>query len=134
MTGSRWPRTARIAAIALYAIATVLVGFGHAEARLAAAAATTTPPIDLDDYRLPDGSLPVLCLSEDGAGEGEGWRHVLCDACLVSSGHAPAPSSPTAALASVGHRESRPAIHRAVLARTVCRANGARGPPVPARA
>lgn len=134
MTGIQWPRTARIAAIALYAIATVLVGFGHAEERWAPAAAATAPSIDLDDYRLPDGSLPVLCLSEDGEGEGDGRRHVLCDACLVSSGHAPAPSSPTAAPASVGHRESRPAIDRAVLARTVCPANRARGPPVPARA
>lgn len=66
----------------LCAVALLLVGSVH---QLPARAASA-PAIDLSAYALPDGTLPVLCLSpaDDGSSSGTPHSHG-CEACRLAA-------------------------------------------------
>lgn len=67
----------------LCAVALLLVGSVH---QLPAPAAPAPAGMDLSDYTLPDGSLPVLCLSpsDDESSPGVPHRHG-CEACRLAA-------------------------------------------------
>lgn len=124
----RIPKSLTTVAIALYALASVLVGIAHAIADPGRSAAAASSQPSLDGYRLPDGSLPVLCLTDRDGGEPASQRPV-CDACLVSSAHALPPAGPAGdAIEERAQARAAPSAPRpAVAAR--CGANRARAPP-----
>lgn len=67
----------------LCAIALLCVGFAHKTP----VSVTAIPTAELAAYTLPDGSLPVLCLPEDG-GHGKGGGHDFgngCEACRITA-------------------------------------------------
>ena len=69
--------TARIWFAALYALATIVIGFAHRMPEVA------PPAFDLAAYVLPDGTTPVLCAADQ---DGE-HRHGIgsgCDACRIA--------------------------------------------------
>lgn len=66
-------------AIAFYALATLTLGFAHKPV----AVSNRAPDFDLAAYQLPDGTLPDLCLGQDG-GSPAGKGAVHCDACVLT--------------------------------------------------
>lgn len=81
------PRRARGAIPALVhllcAVALLLVGSVH---QLPARAAGASASIDLSEYVLPDGTVPVLCLSPSDDGSSSGAPHAHgCEACRLAA-------------------------------------------------
>ncbi|NTJ61640.1 hypothetical protein G6M50_29095 [Agrobacterium rhizogenes] len=77
----------------LCAMALLSVGFAH---QPIVAVADEISPIELAQYRLPDGSLPVLCVTyKDADGKVHGKAFVPgCEACRIASAAVlPAPPS-----------------------------------------
>ena len=75
--------TTRLLVRILCAIALLSVGFAH---RPAVSAAELTP-LELAQYRLPDGTLPVLCVTErtpDGKEHSKAYMPG-CEACRISA-------------------------------------------------
>lgn len=68
----------------LCAVALMSVGFAH---HPAVASAAEPRPLELAQYRLPDGSLPIICTTEKTAdGKQHGKAHMLgCEACRISA-------------------------------------------------
>ncbi|WGD28834.1 hypothetical protein AncyloWKF20_13650 [Ancylobacter sp. WKF20] len=67
----------------LCAVALLLVGSVH---QLPARAAGAPASIDLSEYALPDGTVPVLCLSPSDDGSSSGIPHGHgCDACRLAA-------------------------------------------------
>ncbi|SCB12147.1 hypothetical protein [Rhizobium hainanense] len=68
----------------LCAVALMSVGFAH---HPALASAAELPPLELSQYRLPDGSLPIICTTEKTAdGKQHGKAHMPgCEACRISA-------------------------------------------------
>jgi len=67
----------------LCAVALLLVGFAHRPVVFAA----ELTPIELAQYRLPDGTLPVLCITErtpDGKEHSKAYMPG-CEACRISA-------------------------------------------------
>ena len=65
----------------LCAIALLFVGFAHQPATLARSA-----PVDLSAYALPDGTLPIFCLTDtDGSPKGGHPHAQPCDACRIGA-------------------------------------------------
>lgn len=62
----------------------MLVGFSH---QPVVAAADEISPIELAQYRLPDGSLPILCVTyKDADGKVHGKAYTPgCEACRIAS-------------------------------------------------
>ncbi|MCO4317007.1 hypothetical protein M8997_007415 [Phyllobacterium sp. 21LDTY02-6] len=73
-----WRQTVRI----LCALALVLVAFAHKPVAIADPA-----PIDLAAYALPDGTLPTLCLTDQGSDDDHksSWHGTGCEACRLSA-------------------------------------------------
>jgi len=68
----------------LCAVALMSVGFAH---HPAVSNAAELPPLELQQYRLPDGSLPVICTTErtpDGKQHGKAYM-LGCEACRISA-------------------------------------------------
>lgn len=68
----------------LCAVALLSVGFAHTPAVASAAELTT---LELAQYRLPDGTLPVICVTErtpDGKEHGKTFMPG-CEACRISA-------------------------------------------------
>lgn len=65
----------------LCACALLIVGSVH---RVPAHADTAPQAVDLSAYALPDGTVPVLCLTGDSAPAGEKHRHG-CEACRLAA-------------------------------------------------
>lgn len=74
----------RLIFTALYALALSLVAYAHKPLVLEADAYSVSPT-ELAAYVLPDGSLPVLCLSGAPGGSTDGAVGATCDACLITS-------------------------------------------------
>jgi hypothetical protein len=75
--------TTRLLVRILCAVALLSVGFAH---RPAVSAAELTP-VELAQYRLPDGTLPVLCVTErtpDGKEHSKAYMPG-CEACRISA-------------------------------------------------
>ncbi|TIX91401.1 hypothetical protein [Rhizobium sp. P44RR-XXIV] len=75
--------TTRLLVRILCAMALLSVGFAH---RPAVSAAELTP-LELAQYRLPDGTLPVLCVTErtpDGKEHSKAYMPG-CEACRISA-------------------------------------------------
>ncbi|MFK0161949.1 hypothetical protein [Rhizobium sp. NPDC090279] len=68
----------------LGAVALLSVGFAH---HPAISNAAELPSLELAQYRLPDGSLPIICTTEKTAdGRQHGKTHMLgCEACRISA-------------------------------------------------
>ncbi len=65
------------------ALALLFVAFGHQPMALAENASP-----DITAYALPDGSLPILCVSESDSGQKDKTKHIHaqdCDACRISA-------------------------------------------------
>ncbi len=77
----------------LCAVALLLVGFAH---QPIVAIADEVSPIELAQYRLPDGSLPILCITyKDADGKVHGKAYAPgCEACRIASA-AMLPTPPT---------------------------------------
>ncbi|OED01362.1 MULTISPECIES: hypothetical protein [unclassified Rhizobium] len=77
----------------LCAVALLLVGFAH---QPIVATADEVSPIELAQYRLPDGSLPILCVTyKDADGKVHGKTYAPgCEACRIASA-AMLPTPPT---------------------------------------
>ncbi|MGV1755532.1 hypothetical protein ACQZ6F_11565 [Rhizobium sp. A22-96] len=76
--------TTRLLVRILCAIALLSVGFAH---RPAVASAAELTPVELAQYRLPDGTLPVLCVTErtpDGKEHSKAYMPG-CEACRISA-------------------------------------------------
>ncbi len=84
-----WQWGARI----LCAVALLLVGFAHQPIM---ATPDEISPIELAQYRLPDGSLPILCITyKDADGKVHGKAYApACQACRIASA-ALLPTPPT---------------------------------------
>jgi hypothetical protein len=68
----------------LCALSLLFVGFAHQPPALAG------QPENVEAYRLPDGSLPTLCITVSDDGEGKGTaghkiHHQGCEACRISA-------------------------------------------------
>lgn len=89
----------RMTAVLLLTVALVLVGFGH-HPRIsnftAVGQSSTLATPDITEWRLPDGSAPVLCL--DGSGETPNGSTQSCDACRLTATSAP-PEAPVGFIA-----------------------------------
>ena len=73
----RWRWAVRI----LCAIALLFVGLGHQPVTLAQAA-----PLELSAYALPDGTLPILCLTDTDGSRKHAHVHAQpCDACRIGA-------------------------------------------------
>jgi hypothetical protein len=67
----------------LCAVALLLVGSIH---QLPARAASAPADVDLSEYVLPDGTVPVLCLSPSDDGSSSGTPHSHgCEACRLAA-------------------------------------------------
>lgn len=65
----------------LCALALLFVGFAHQPLAIA-----ETVPLDLAAYALPDGTLPVFCLTDKDGGQTDKHVHASdCDACRISA-------------------------------------------------
>jgi hypothetical protein len=65
----------------LCAIALLFVAFGHQPITLAQSA-----PIDLAAYALPDGTLPIFCVTDrEGSQKGKHLHIHPCDACRIGA-------------------------------------------------
>lgn len=54
---------------------------------------TTAAPADFASYTLPDGTLPVLCLTSDrGGGLPKAGHDERCAACIINAGFLPVPA------------------------------------------
>lgn len=65
----------------LCALAILFMGFAHQPA-----ASREIGPLDVSAYALPDGSIPVFCISDSGDGQKD--RHFVfhgCDACRIGA-------------------------------------------------
>lgn len=123
-----WARTQTIRSgvLALYALASLGMGFAHKRLEIPSAAP------DLSAFALPDGTLPVLCLTPKTGDPGAPSHvHAPCQACLLTS----APGLPPilrntipAPLGCVGVRPL-PVANSPRLPRLVIGSVGARGPP-----
>ncbi|MEZ2220328.1 hypothetical protein [Rhizobium sp. RCC_161_2] len=82
--GKKPSRTTQWLLRILCAFALLSVGFAH---QPAVASADELTPAALAQYRLPDGTLPVLCVTEKTAdGKEHSKAHVpSCEACRISS-------------------------------------------------
>jgi len=77
----------------LCAVALLSVGFAH---RPAASSTAEPSPVELAQYRLPDGTLPILCVTEktpDGKEHSKAYMPG-CEACRISAA-ALLPTPPT---------------------------------------
>jgi hypothetical protein len=76
----------------LCAIALLFVGFAHQPPVIQ----TSAGPIDVSQYVLPDGSLPIFCITDNSDdGTDHGRMHMVhgCEACqIAASVVVPAPS------------------------------------------
>jgi hypothetical protein len=66
------------------AIALMLVGFAHQPPVIN----TSSGTIDVSQYVLPDGSLPIFCITDNGGDEqSRGKMHMVhgCDACQITA-------------------------------------------------
>lgn len=66
----------------LCVLAMLFVGFAHQPAAMAVDA-----PFDVSAYALPDGSLPILCVSDNGS-QNDKDKHLFaqgCEACRISA-------------------------------------------------
>ena len=72
---------ANIWIVAFYALAMATLGLAHRPA----GAAVTQPAIDLAAYAAPDGTLPVICLTEHGQPGSSTSAAGHCDACALSN-------------------------------------------------
>ncbi|MDK4705620.1 hypothetical protein PH562_25485 [Rhizobium sp. CNPSo 4062] len=86
-------RTFQWSARILCAVALLFVGFAH---QPIIATADEISPIELAQYRLPDGSLPILCITyKDADGKVHGKAYAPgCEACRIASA-AMLPTPPT---------------------------------------
>lgn len=79
----------------LCALALLFVGFAHQPPVIR----TSSGTIDVSQYILPDGSLPVFCITDNGDGGQEpGKMHMVhgCEACQISASILiPAPADAT---------------------------------------
>ena len=68
-------RAARVLVIALYALASLSVGFAH----------KSSISITFAAYILPDGSVPIICGDVGNRDAGHGSKHTspVCDACRL---------------------------------------------------
>lgn len=84
-----WQWSVRI----LCAVALLFVGFAH---QPVVATADEISPLELTQYRLPDGSLPILCITyKDADGKVHGKAYAPgCEACRIASA-AVLPTPPT---------------------------------------
>ncbi len=67
----------------LCALALLFVGFAHQPAAMA-----ENTPFDITAYALPDGSLPVLCVSENDGSQKDKDKHLHsqgCEACRIGA-------------------------------------------------
>ncbi|MGY5774765.1 hypothetical protein [Rhizobium sp. LEGMi135b] len=77
-------RTFQWSARIICAVALLLVGFAH---QPIIATADEISPSELAQYRLPDGSLPILCITyKDADGKVHGKAYTPgCEACRIAS-------------------------------------------------
>lgn len=78
---------------------------------------------------LPDGSIPVICLGDDG-GEMPGHQGDRCDFCLVASGSAPAPDGPCIVHPLPLHADMAINVASVATAQPATRSTSPRGPPL----
>jgi hypothetical protein len=113
----------------LCAVALMSIGFAH---HPAVASAAELPPLELAQYRLPDGSLPIICTTEKTAdGKQHGKTHMVgCEACRISAAallpHPPAEVCDHLALVRQDMVEPETATYRRQLHPPNC---GPRAPP-----
>lgn len=89
-------KTSRIVLRLLCAVLLVALGFAH---RPAAAPAM---PMDISAYTLPDGTVPTICIPDEGTGKTGKEIGQRCEACRISS--AAAVPTPSCDSADVTHR------------------------------
>jgi hypothetical protein len=89
MDSSAAHRVARFAALLLYVLATLTVGFAHRPVG-------SPSSLDLSQFALPGGVLPIICGKTDTGEQTDRTAHVsVCEACCLTS--APGLQSPPAA-------------------------------------
>jgi hypothetical protein len=89
MDSSAAYRVARFATLLLYVLATLTVGFAHRPVQ-------SPSSLDLAQFALPSGALPIICGKTDTSEQTDRTVHVsVCEACCLTS--APGLQSPPAA-------------------------------------
>ncbi|NRG16327.1 hypothetical protein HPQ64_01335 [Rhizobiales bacterium] len=100
--------TLRMIVVAAYTTVMMAMGFLH-QPVFAGAGGAHPSASQMEKHRLPDGALPIICLTiandcEDAPHSGgEKHRHlkIVCEACLVNSGQIAAPVPPVLPLPDV---------------------------------
>lgn len=115
-------RVMRSLALGLYVLASASVGFAHRPAALS---------VDLAQYALPDGTIPIICggQGKDDKG-GQRASRPPCDACCLT--YAPGLPPPAASDAIVERRQIEAeslADHGLNPPSIIVAAHGPRGPP-----
>lgn len=75
MRRAGWVKPARCLVLVLYALASLSIGFSHRPAQPSAA--------DLAEFAMPDGTLPVLCLTKGDTSGRSGASKSSCKACRL---------------------------------------------------
>ena len=123
-------RSVKLAVLGLYALAMVLVAFGH---QPPPSLATSSPEFELSNYLLPDGTAPEICRVGDGAEDHDPSHGLggLCDACrLVAAPGLPIQDSPALARAAGPLAEIAPIPTQTRVLRLESRGWWSRAPPV----
>ena len=106
-------------------VALTLVAFAHRPVAL-----PETSGFDLAAYTLPDGSVPVLCITDDGDGSSGHAGSGSCEFCRIATSIVlPAPSGDFVACGEKLKLVFAVPRETVLPARTLTRSQPARGPP-----
>ncbi|MXN66593.1 hypothetical protein GR183_16880 [Stappia sp. GBMRC 2046] len=128
--------TLRMIVVAAYATVMMVMGFLH-QPVFADGGEDYAFANELEEYRLPDGTLPIICVTitedreDQRPGESEEHRHrqIICEACLVNSGQIAAPAPPVLPLPAAERAERITIVRSQVPASRHAGGAGARAPP-----
>ena len=128
--------TLRMIVVAAYATVMMVMGFLH-QPVFAGADGGYLSAAELENYRLPDGTLPVICITitddredaQDGGSEEHRHLKIVCEACLVNSGQIAAPVPPVLPLPAAGRAERITIARSQAPAARHTGGAGARAPP-----
>lgn len=123
--------TWRMAVHALCMLALFAVGFAH---KIPSVSASPLTPSEIASYTLPDGTLPVLCISDQALSDhDQDHKHKAdsgCEACRISASILlPLPADTVGLLAKLDRKVTFPRLNEPLVARLFPPNSAPRAPP-----